>query len=136
MPDSDDLQELKNKALAGDTDAQFNLGQMYRKGEGGAPQNYKEAVKWFKKAAEYGYVGGGIQIVLATMYHEGKGGIPKDNVKSYMWLNLAATQGNKLALEVKSIIEEEMTKEQIAEAVRLSKEFKVKETKALDPIDR
>jgi TPR repeat protein len=127
MPDSDDLQELKNKALAGDTDAQFNLGQMYRKGED-VPQNYQEAVKWFKKAAEHGYVGGGIQIVLATMYHEGKGGVPKDNVKAYMWLNLAASQGNKLAVEVRSIMGEEMTKEQIAEAERLSREFKVEKT--------
>lgn len=131
MPDSKDIQELKNKALAGDTDAQFNLGQMYRKGEGGAPQNYKEAVKWFKKAAEHGYVGGGIQIVLATMYHEGKGGVPKDNVKSYMWLNMAASQGNKLAVEVKSIMEEEMSKEQIAEAEKLSREFKAKKPKAM-----
>ncbi len=132
MPDSDNLQELKNKALAGDTDAQFNLGQMYRKGEGGAPQNYKEAVKWFKQAAEHGYLGGGIQIVLATMYHEGKGGVPKDNVKSYMWLNLAASQGNKLAVEVRSIIGEEMTKEQISEAEKLSREFKAKKPKAME----
>ena len=66
--------------------------------------------------------------MLATMYHEGKGGVPKDNVQSYMWLNLAASQGNKLAVEVKSIIEEEMTREQIAEAERLSREFKIKKT--------
>jgi hypothetical protein len=132
MPDSDDLQELKNKALAGDTDAQFYLGQLYRKGEEGVPQDYQEAVKWFKKAAEHGYVGGGIQIVLATMYHEGKGGIPKDNVKAYMWLSLAASQGNKLAVEVRSIMGEEMTKEQIAEAEKLSEAFEVKKPTAKD----
>jgi len=125
MPVSDGLQDLKNKALAGDADAQFNLGQMYRKGEGGVPQDYQEAVKWFKAAAEHGYAGGGIQTVLATMYHEGKG-VPKDNVTAYMWLNLAASQGNQLAVEVRRIIGEEMTKEQIAEAEKLSREFKVK----------
>jgi TPR repeat protein len=127
MPDSDGLQELKSKALEGDADAQFNLGQIYRKGEG-VPQDYKEAVKWFKKATEHGYTGGGIQIVLATMYHEGKG-VPKDNVTAYMWLNLAALQGNKLAVEMINIIGEEMTKEQIAEAQRLSREFKAKAPK-------
>ena len=127
MPASDGLQELKNKALAGDADAQFNLGQMYRKGEGGVSQDYKEAVKWFKKAAEHGYVGGGIQTVLATMYYEGKG-VPKDNVISYMWLNMAVAQGNQLAVEVRSIIGEEMTNEQITEAEKLTREFKVKKS--------
>ena len=124
MPGSDGLEELKNKALAGDADAQFNLGQMYRKGEKVA-QDYQEAVKWFKKAAEHGYAGGGIQIVLATMYHEGKG-VLKDNVMAYMWLNLAVSQGNKLAVEIKTMIEEDMTKEQIAEAEKRCIEFKVK----------
>ena len=38
-------------AAQGNTDAQFNLGVCYEKGEGVA-QDYKEAVKWYEKLAE------------------------------------------------------------------------------------
>ena len=38
-------------AEQGDADAQYNLGVMYNEGEG-VPQDYKEATKWFRLAAE------------------------------------------------------------------------------------
>jgi uncharacterized protein len=37
----------------GDTRAQGNIGVMYAHGEG-VPQDYAEAVKWFRRAAEQG----------------------------------------------------------------------------------
>ncbi len=40
-----------------------------------------------------------------------------------MWYNLAAAQGNEIAQENKDIIEQRMTREQIAEAQRLSREW-------------
>ena len=40
-----------------------------------------------------------------------------------MWWNLAAAQGDEDAQELKDLIEEEMTREQIAEAQRLSREW-------------
>ena len=40
-----------------------------------------------------------------------------------MWWNLAAAQGNEGAQDNKDIIEEEMTREQIAEAQRLTREW-------------
>ena len=48
------LKEWKPLALAGDTNAQYNLGLMYNNGDG-VPQDYKEAVKWYRLAAEQGY---------------------------------------------------------------------------------
>lgn len=44
------------KPLAEDNDmsAQFNLGMMYEKGDG-VGQDYFEALKWYKKAAEQGH---------------------------------------------------------------------------------
>jgi len=42
--------QLANK---NELDAQFNLGVMYFKGEG-VLKNYKEAAKWYRKAAEQG----------------------------------------------------------------------------------
>ena len=49
-----EFEEIKAKAEAGDADAQFNLGVMYRKGQG-MEQDYKEAFKWWKKAADQGH---------------------------------------------------------------------------------
>jgi hypothetical protein len=40
-----------------------------------------------------------------------------------MWFNLAAAQGHLDAPELKNLIEEQMTREQIAEAQRLSREW-------------
>ncbi len=40
-----------------------------------------------------------------------------------MWYNLAAAQGNEIAQETKDIIEQRMTREQIAEDQRLSREW-------------
>ena len=45
--------ETKAKAEAGDADAQYNLGWMYDEGEG-VEQDFKEAVKWYQKAADQG----------------------------------------------------------------------------------
>ena len=43
-------------AEEGDAIAQFNLGQMYRRGQG-VPQDYAEAIKLWKLAAEQGNAG-------------------------------------------------------------------------------
>ena len=48
------LREWKPLAEQGNADAQFNLGQMYRRGDG-VPQDHKTAVKWYRLAAEQGY---------------------------------------------------------------------------------
>ena len=47
------LRELTPLAKQGDADAQYNLGLMYRNGQG-VPQDYKTAVKWYRLAAEQG----------------------------------------------------------------------------------
>ncbi len=49
--------ETKAKAEEGDAIAQSNLGFMYRQGQGVA-QDFKEAVKWFQKAADQGDANG------------------------------------------------------------------------------
>ena len=46
---------LRTDAEQGDADAQFNLGVMYETG-GGVLQDYAEAVRWYRLAAEQGHV--------------------------------------------------------------------------------
>ena len=50
--------------------------------------------------------------------------MPENDVQAYKWFNLAAAQGNADAKSGKAIIEKEMTREQIAEAQKLSAEWK------------
>ena len=44
------IREFKPLAEQGNASAQYNLGLMYRMGQG-APQNDIEAARWYKKAA-------------------------------------------------------------------------------------
>ena len=48
----DSIEAIRTRANAGDAVAQFNLGFMYRNGEG-LPQNDVEAYKWFNLATTY-----------------------------------------------------------------------------------
>ena len=61
------FEELAEK---GDIEAQYNLGDMYRDGEG-VRQDYKKAIYWYEKAANQGYAPA--QYNLGVMYSNGKG---------------------------------------------------------------
>ena len=87
--------ELVKKAEAGDSKAQSLLGGCYYFGNG-VPQDYKEAVKWYKKAAEQG--DGSTQFRLGTCYANGKG-VTKDMKEAVKWWTKAAEQGNADAKE-------------------------------------
>ena len=112
------ISNLVSDAEQGNADVQYNLGLMYRVGAG-IPQNYKEAVKWFRKAAEQGYAKA--QHNLGMMYSEGEG-VTHDYVIAYAWVNLAATK-NRGHAEDRDIISSKMTKEQIAEGQKLLEAF-------------
>jgi len=85
-----------------------------------APADYVEAVRWLRLAAEQGNPFA--QSSLGTAYYNGDG-VPQDDVLAYMWYNLAATQGNEDGQDYKDEIEPLLTREQIAEAQRLSREW-------------
>ena len=63
---------------------------MYENGKG-VPQDYKEAVKWYRLAAEQGYATA--QYNLGVMYDEGYG-VPQDDKEAVKWYRLAAEQEN------------------------------------------
>ena len=50
-------------------------------------------------------------------------GVPEDYVLAYMWENLSAAQGFESAQDNKDILEQQMTREQIAEGQRMSREW-------------
>ena len=85
--------ELVNSAHQGDANAQCTLGYRYHAGAG-APQDFKEAAKWYVKAAEQGHVYA--QLLLGEMYYVGKE-IPQNYEKAAKWYIKAAEQGNVAA---------------------------------------
>jgi TPR repeat protein len=93
---------------------------MYYNGEG-VTKGYVEAFKWHSKAAEHGHAGA--QAFIGVMYGNGDG-VTRDFVLAYKWLYLSAAQGNDFANNGLGALEKQMTPAQIAEARKLSSEFK------------
>ena len=107
-------------AEQGDARAQHNLGLTYANGHG-VPQDYKEAVKWFRLSAEQGDAGA--QLNLGLMYYKGQG-VPQDYVLAHMWFNLSGSNGDEDAVENRDIIEKRMTPQQIEKAQEMARNWK------------
>ena len=106
------FQEQFKAAEQGQAEAQYTLGFMYAKGEG-VPQDYAEAMKWFRKAAEQGHAEA--QHNLGNMYVQGKG-VPQDDVEAYTWLAVAAANGDGDAKDKLAMVKSRLTREQLAVA--------------------
>jgi uncharacterized protein len=104
--------------------AQFQLGFLYRRGEG-VPQDYAEALKWFRLAANQGHVLS--QSNLAFMYRDGEG-VPQDFVKAHMWFNLASAGAPATSrfnyVGYRDELATRMTSAQISEAQKLARDWK------------
>ena len=82
--------ETKVKAEAGDADAQNNLGVMYNEGKG-VEQDFKEAVKWYRKAADQGDATA--QYNLGVMHEIGEG-VEQDFKEAVKLYQKSAEQGD------------------------------------------
>ena len=100
--------------------AQQNLGDIYATGRGVTLDN-AEALKWYRIAADQG--NSFAQNSLGLMYEKGQG-VPADLVRAHMWFNLSGAQGNDTGLKNRIRAAGLMTKEQIAEAQKLARDWK------------
>jgi len=114
--DFDGAKELPQPGLP---TAHFNLGSSYYTGKG-TPQNYKEALKWFKTSAEQGNAGA--QYDLGVIHYEGEG-TPQDYKKAHMWWNIAAANGNEEAKSNRDKVAEMMTPADISEAQQMASDW-------------
>ena len=96
----------------------------------GVPQDYGEAAKWYRLAAEQGNPTA--QSNLGSMYYSGQG-VRQDYVQAYLWVDLAASRfppsaidDRKGAAHNRDIVASKMTAEQLAEAQRLAREWSPK----------
>ena len=76
-------------ALGGDAAAQNDLGCAYSKGQG-VEQDFAEAIKWWRKAADLDLPGAALNLGLA--YLSGQG-VPQDYTEAARWNRKAAEQG-------------------------------------------
>lgn len=84
----------------------YNLGL-------GVPQDYAEAVRWYRLAAEQG--NSVAQRNLGAMYRNGHG-VPQDYTSAHLWYNIAAANGHESAGESRDSLADGMTADRIAEA--------------------
>ena len=82
--------ELLEKAVNGDDEAQFEVGSRYFRGVG-IKKDYKLAVKWFEKSANS--CNPDAECSIAFCYYNGKG-IKKNYKEALSWFIKAAEQGN------------------------------------------
>lgn len=88
------LEELISFAQKGEPEAQYDLGLNYALGKRGLPQNYAEALKWYRKAADQGLAEAYNN--LGRLYEKGRG-VPQNYAEALKWYRKAADQGLAVA---------------------------------------
>jgi TPR repeat protein len=119
----------RRAAASGNALAQGTLGDMYYYGRD-VPQDFVSAATWWQLAADQGVALA--QLNLSVLYANGDG-VEQDYVKSHMYANLAAAQlppgdDHAIASKNRDIIAKAMTPAQLAEAQRMAREWRPKET--------
>lgn len=113
------LDAVIERAVAGDAEAQFQVGYMYHHGEG-VDQEYSRAIDWYLRAAEQGH--GEAQMSLAVLYATGQG-VPQDDVSSYMWFSVASPKVSDRSASGLRLLERRMTSQQIEEGKKRAEEW-------------
>jgi TPR repeat protein len=93
---------LLAKADAGDAAAQVQLGDKSRTAGDAVTHDlqlsaeyYKQAIAWYRKAAEQGSIPG--EMHLAALFRDGGKGFPRDMEQAAAWYRKAAEQGDVTA---------------------------------------
>jgi len=125
----DDAQAARWLRLAadqGDAAVQFRLGLMYSEGRG-VTQDHAEAANWYRRAADQRHPQA--QYNLGLLYASGEG-VVQDHVTAHMWFNLAAAQfpasdsrNRVAAVNSRDVVANKLTREEIAEAQKLAREW-------------
>jgi len=96
---------------------------MYEDGRG-VPEDYAEAVRWYRLAAEQGLANA--QIILGAMYANGER-VPQDDVQAHMSFNLAASrltgEARETAVQGRDVVEGRMNPDGLNEAQRLARDW-------------
>ena len=120
---AEEVAATRQLAERGEAFAQSWLGSLYRTGEG-VPQDYTEAVRWYRLAADQGDAAA--QYNLGFSYRTGQG-VPQDYVEAHRWYNLVASRATsddrERAAEARDALAALMTPAQLADAQTLAREW-------------
>jgi len=90
----------------------------------GVPQDYTEAIRWYRLAAGQGFADA--QYNLGLMYATGQG-LPQDYVQAHMWFNLAASrltgEAREAAVGHRELAAGQLPPDDLSEAQRLAREW-------------
>ncbi|HKB99278.1 MAG TPA: GAF domain-containing protein [Terriglobales bacterium] len=106
------LPALRNLALQGDADAQWQMGVRCHNGED-VPRDDVQAMQWFLRAAEQGHVTA--QATLGAYYWAGRG-VPQDLSQAYFWSAIALAQGDENSKSRLEGLTSQMTRAQVSAA--------------------
>ena len=109
--------------------AQAFLGIAYGEGRG-VMQDYQEALKWTRLAAEQGEATA--QLYLGFMYEEGIR-VPQDYQRAYMWSNIAASKRSYnavlRAIKQRDRIAKNLTPAKVIQAQKMARQCEAKKFK-------
>jgi len=92
-PLEDKARQIQTLAEQGDAKSQSHLGYLYYVGEG-VPQDYSQAVAWYRKAATQGDKDAQYNLAVAYAFGEG---IEQDLKQAAIWYRRAAEQGHVIS---------------------------------------
>ena len=98
----------------GSPQAQVKLGRDYQD-----VNDYNQAFKWYKLAAEQSYARA--QLNLGLMYSHGGMGVRQDYTLAYMWLNIGAANGSSAAKRWRKKVAGNMTSQAIKKAQAMAR---------------
>lgn len=104
--------------------AQYLVGRMYMDGRG-TSTNIPAGVEWLTRAAKNGIPDA--QYYLGYLFYKGQN-IQQDYEKAYAWFNIAGENGNKNAITAITSLANEMSEDQIVNAIHLANEYKTQYT--------
>lgn len=99
--------------------AQYWVGVMHMKGQG-VEQDYEEAGKWFRRAAEQAVPQA--QYKLGNLYSDGNG-VPQDNEFAYIWYSVAASHQHPKSINAVEMIKPKLSSTEMKEADKLIGEY-------------
>ena len=112
------LMTLSSPVAAQDLREWFLRGTYYHYGFE-VPQDYAEAAKWYRLAAEQGYISA--QFALGYLHEQGQG-VLQDNVMAHMWYNIASANGDADAGGIRDETAKNMTRADISIAQAMARE--------------
>ncbi len=114
-------QTLTAKAEAGDSDAQYRLGESYCCGPQGYYYDTMKALHWWCKAALQGHAGAAFNVgnLYENSYKLVDVPLKKNDAKAWMWYNVAANAGYDEAESYRDNLDNQMTPANLAKAEEL-----------------